>query len=275
MTITNGQLASRRAVSLAHLTLIDVPPPELVRVAAEAGYDAVGLRITPVSNGPDHSMAVGSPRLRETVRILRDTGLRVLDAEVVRLRPGTDPAEYEGFLDAVAELGAEHVIVTIEDAHPSRAAAAFAGLGALAADRNITLMLEFMVFSQVRTLEEAQSLVHATRMANAGILIDPLHLARSGGTVEQVRRVRSSLLPYLQICDAPSVAIADDIEKAQEEARRSRLLAGEGVLPLVELVAAMPPEAALSLEVPDGWHNRDPLERARRVLRSAAPLLAG
>jgi len=266
---------TRRAVSLAHLTLIDVPPVELVRTAAAAGYDAVGLRITPVSNGPDHSMAAGSPALRETVRILRDTGLRVLDAEVVRLRPGTDPAEYEGFLDAVAELGAPHVIVTVEDPHPSRAAAAFAGLCRLAAPRKITAMLEFMVFSQVRTLAEAQSLVLATRADNAGVLVDPLHLARSGGTVEQVRRARPSLLPYLQICDAPSAGAAADAGQAQEEARRSRRVPGEGVLPLAELVAAMPAEAALSLEVPDGWHNPDPLERARRVLQAAQPLLAG
>ena len=37
-----------RTFSLAHLTLLDVPPPELVRIAASSGYDYVGLRTIPL-----------------------------------------------------------------------------------------------------------------------------------------------------------------------------------------------------------------------------------
>ncbi len=32
--------------SLAHLTVLNVPPPEMIRVAARTGYDCVGLRMT-------------------------------------------------------------------------------------------------------------------------------------------------------------------------------------------------------------------------------------
>jgi sugar phosphate isomerase/epimerase len=261
--------AGTRPFSLAHLTLIDVPPPALVHAAAEAGYDAVGLRITPVSDGPDHSMAAGSAALRATVRALRETGIRVLDVEVVRLRPDTDPVEYDGFLDAVAALGAPHVVVTVEDPDAGRSAATFAGFCALAAGRGVTAMVEFMVFSKVRTLGAAASLLAAAGAPNAGILIDPLHLARSGGTVEQVRALPPGLLPYVQICDAASARPATDELAARAEARNARLMVGDGTLPLAALVAGVPPGAALSLEVPDGWSNPDPVGRARAVLRAA------
>lgn len=261
-----------RQFSLAHLTLIDVPPPALVRTAAEAGYDAVGLRITPVRDGPDYAMAAGSAPMRATLRALRDTGMRVLDVEVVRLRPDTDPMEYDGFLDAVAELGARHVVVTVEDPDAGRAAATFAGFCALAAGRGVTAMVEFMVFSKVRTVGAASSLLATAGAPNAGILIDPLHLARSGGTVAQVRALSPGLLPYVQICDAASDRPATDEATARAEARDARLLVGHGTLPLAELVAGVPPGVALSLEVPDGWSNPDPVRRARAVLRAARPL---
>jgi sugar phosphate isomerase/epimerase len=267
------QRAGRR-ISLAHLTLIDVPPPALVRIAAAAGYDAVGMRIVPVTNGPDHTLRAGSQQIREVVQILRDTGLEVLDAEVVRLGPDTDPAAYEGFLDAAAELGARHVVVVVEDPERSRAAANLAGLCALAAGRKITAMVEFMMFKEVRTLLEAADLLTAAGAANAGILVDPLHLARSGGTVEQVRQLPAELVPYLQICDAASAQPAQDADVAGAEARRARLLPGTGALPLAELLTAIPPQAALSIEVPDGWVNPDPLGRARQVLEASLAWLA-
>jgi sugar phosphate isomerase/epimerase len=263
-----------RRISLAHLTLIDVPPAKLVRVAAEAGYDAVGLRIVPVTNGPDYSMRAGSAPLREVARILRDTGLEVLDAEVVRLAADTDPASYEGFLDAAAELGARHVIVVVEDPVLSRAASRLAALCALAASRQITPMVEFMIFKAVRTLPETVRLLAEAGAGNAGILVDPLHLARSGGSVDDVRALPADLVPYLQFCDAAPDGPAADPEAAGQEARRARLLPGEGDLPLAGLLAAVAPSTPLSLEVPDGWSNPDPLGRARTVLAAAAALLA-
>ena len=41
-----------RPVSLAHLTVLSLAPPEMVRVAARTGYDAVGLRFIPACRAP-------------------------------------------------------------------------------------------------------------------------------------------------------------------------------------------------------------------------------
>ena len=38
----------KRAIGLEHLTLLEIAPPELVTLAAAAGFDTVGLRVGPV-----------------------------------------------------------------------------------------------------------------------------------------------------------------------------------------------------------------------------------
>jgi sugar phosphate isomerase/epimerase len=265
---------TERLVSLAHLTLIDLAPPELVSVAAAAGFGGVGVRLTPVSNGPEYPIYPGSSMLGETVRRLADSGIQVLDVEVIRLRPGIDVKAFEPILAMAQELGAQHAIVTVEDPDLSRAASTFAALCELAAQYGVVCVLEFMVFSQVATLAAAVQLVSRSAQPNAAVLIDALHLARSGGTARDVVSTPAHLLRYVQLCDAATPTPALDAASARAEARLSRLLTGSGVLPLADLVQALPPDTAVSLEIPDGWANPDPVARARAVLEAAYPLLA-
>jgi hypothetical protein len=42
-----------RAIGLEHLTLLDIAPPEFVSLAAAAGFDTVGLRVSPVAAETD------------------------------------------------------------------------------------------------------------------------------------------------------------------------------------------------------------------------------
>ena len=41
----------KRETGLEHLTMLDISPPKFVSLAAGAGFDAVGLRIAPVTWG--------------------------------------------------------------------------------------------------------------------------------------------------------------------------------------------------------------------------------
>ncbi len=40
-----------RPLSLAHLTVLELSPPEMIRVAAETGYASVDLRLAPATPG--------------------------------------------------------------------------------------------------------------------------------------------------------------------------------------------------------------------------------
>jgi sugar phosphate isomerase/epimerase len=267
-------MTAPRPLSLAHLTLFDVAPPELVTVAAAAGFGWVGIRITPSRQGPAYPMEPGSLMLRDTVRRLDECGVSVLDIEVIRLAADTDPAACEPFLETAAALGARHIIVAVTDPDVARATQRFAELCELAAVHRITCVLEFMIFSTVRTFADGVALVTAAGQPNGAVLVDALHLARSGSTVAEVAATPRQLLPYAQFCDAAVDTLATDVESAEDEARHWRLLTGEGSLPLAGLLEALPAGAALSLEIPNGWHNPDPFGRAREVLRAAERTLA-
>ena len=44
--MTGQPLRGERQISLAHLTVLDTTPPELVTVAAAAGFRTIGIRLT-------------------------------------------------------------------------------------------------------------------------------------------------------------------------------------------------------------------------------------
>ena len=73
------------------MTVLELTPPQMVECAAEAGYDFVGLRLLPATDHEVRHEIVGdTPLKRETLARLKDTGVRVLDAEILRLKPDTD-----------------------------------------------------------------------------------------------------------------------------------------------------------------------------------------
>src|SRR6478736_2642183 len=101
-----------RPLSLSALTVLELSPPQMVECAAEAGYDFVGLRLLPATDHEVRHEIVGdTPMRRETLARLRDTGVRVLDAEILRVKPDTDVAAYAPMLETAAELGARYVLV--------------------------------------------------------------------------------------------------------------------------------------------------------------------
>lgn len=96
-----------RIFSLAALTVLELSPPDMVEAAARAGYSHVGLRLVPATEHEQHFPLVADADLRrQTQARLRDTGIKVLDLEILRLKPETCVADFEPILAVGAELGA-------------------------------------------------------------------------------------------------------------------------------------------------------------------------
>jgi sugar phosphate isomerase/epimerase len=249
---------------LEHLTLLDVAPPRLVTIAAQAGFDAVGLRISPATdNERPWPMAPGSAMLAETALRCADTGITVLDAEAVRLGP--EPAHFTPFLDAAAQLGARYVNAICEDPDLGRLADEFARLVADALPYGIRPVIEFMAYRSVRTLADATAV--AARSGGGGILIDALHVQRCGVSLDALHLLDPGLVSYIQLCDAPLAAPADQVA----EARSARLLPGDGELPIAGLLAALPDGVPVAVEAPRADAADHPASfatRARRALES-------
>jgi sugar phosphate isomerase/epimerase len=265
-----------RTLSLAHLTILDTTPPELVTVAAAAGFQTVGIRLTatPSVGVPPYDCLREGPMLRETLARLADTGVCVLDTEFLRFEPEQPVGVPEGFLEVSARLGAQHVLVMSAEPKEARTLQRFGELCDRAAAYGLTVGLEFAVYTGVRTLTHAADVVARSKRANASIIIDALHFSRSGGLPAHVAQVDPALLPYAQLCDAgPDMPAPTDTPALIREARTGRLLPGEGVLPLKALVAALPVGVPLAIEAPCRATAELPaLERAKRAYRALTSL---
>ena len=241
---------ARRLLSISHLTVLDASPPELVTAAADAGFGAVGIRVWPAADEPGYPMLGDTPMLRETLLRLAGTGTCVLDVEVLRLRPDSRMDDALRILDAGARLQARAALVICNDPEEDRLVERFAAVCAAAGERGLRACLEFMIFSSVKTIADAQRVLNRVGHPAGAILIDALHLQRSGGTPADVGAVAPELLPYAQLCDAPFQPILPDSAVALTEARTGRLFPCDGELPLAELLGALPAGASLAVEAP-------------------------
>jgi sugar phosphate isomerase/epimerase len=266
-----------RPISLAHLTVLDTTPPELVTVAAAAGFRTIGIRLTatPSVGVPPYDCLREGPMLRETLARLADTGVSVLDTEFLRFEPEQPIGIPEGFLEVSARLGATYVLVMSAEPEEARTLDRFGELCDRAATYGLRVGLEFAVYTGVRTLAHAAKMVARSKRANASVLIDALHFSRSGGLPAHVAQVDPALLRYVQICDAgPDMPLPTDTPALIREARTGRLLPGEGVLPLKDLVAALPAGVPLAIEAPcRATAGLPALERAQRAYRALTALL--
>jgi sugar phosphate isomerase/epimerase len=264
-------------ISLAHLTVLDTTPPELVTVAAAAGFRTIGIRLTatPSVGIPPYEILSDGPILRETMLRLADTGVSVLDTEFLRFEPDQPVGVPEGFLEVSARLGAQNVLVMSAEPDEGRTIERFGDLCDRAARYGLQVCLEFAVYTGVRTLAHAAQVVAKARRPNASVLVDALHFSRSGGIPAHIGQVDPALLRYAQICDAAAdVPAPTDTAALIREARTGRLLPGEGALPLAELVAALPAGVPLAIEAPcRATAELPPVERARRAYAALSALV--
>jgi sugar phosphate isomerase/epimerase len=156
----------------------------------------------------------------------------------------------EPTLAAAGELGARFVGVISYEADLGRAAELLARLAGRAEAYGLSCLLEFMGFSGIRTLADARTVVDRSGAANAHVLVDALHVARTGTSVDELARLEPRYLPMAQICDAAHGDVEHDPVKARAEAVSARLDPGTGVLPLHDVIRALPAAIPLSVEVP-------------------------
>ncbi|MHB1808016.1 MAG: sugar phosphate isomerase/epimerase family protein [Solirubrobacteraceae bacterium] len=265
-----------REVALAALTVLDAPPPEIVECAAEAGFDLVTLRIADATATEPNPLASDTPLRRATLARLGELRIGVLDVEVLRLSGDTDLSTLDPTLQSAAQLGARNLLVIAAERDEQRLVERFGEVCEQAAAFGLRAALEFMAFTACRTLEDACRIVQRAGHPAGAVLVDPLHLARSGGTPADVRHAveaHPSLFPYAQLCDAPLAPSGGSRRELYLEAVADRLAPGDGGLPLRQLLAALPPTIPLSVETPvAALRDRSARERAR--LAYAATLAA-
>ena len=261
-------------ISLASGVVPEFGPLDTIMAAVAGGFDAVGLWIEPPLWTP--------PVMREVRAALAGSGLELLDVEVIWLKPGSDMNDHLRSVDIGIELGAKNVLCVSSDPDSGATAARLAALCERAQGGGMRVALEFGIFTAVKTLGEALAVLDAVAHPARALLIDPIHVDRSGATAADVAAVPRALLPYAQFCDAPSKRPdPDDFDAVILDAIDLRMQLGEGHLPLAAMLQALPADIPLAIELRSKALREahpDPGERAlvtaratRAWLRAHAP----
>ncbi len=234
-------------------------PARFVESAAEAGWPATGVWFEPDSWSDATTRAVRDR--------LDDSGLIALDVEVVQISTGGDFGDR--LVDVAAELGARNVLaISSLDDH----AATADRLGELcrrAAPAGISVCLEFMRFTTVKTLADALYVVGLVDEPNVGILPDLLHVVRSSTTFEEIANTDPALFPYAQWCDGAAEPRGWSTDEVVVDALDDRTIPGDGALDAAGFEALFSESVPFSLEVRSSRLRAafaDPTARARHLL---------
>lgn len=256
-----------RQLTFGYLTLAECPQLQIIDAAAAAGFDSVGLRVEERRNGDayGHRVVGNQLAIREIQQRLKSTGMRLSNVCGRYLVPETTHADIKGLVDTGAELGCSYVLANGFDPDESRTIDNLAQMCAFAKSAGIRVAVEFVPYQRIRSLKEAYRMILATGADNAGLVPDPLHLSRSGESPKDFDEIDPGRIFYAQICDAPAQRPAT-LDDCLLEARTGRLYPGEGGLPLVDYVRAMPPGCEIEVEVANAIDkNLPPVERATKV----------
>lgn len=255
-------MAGAHPLSLASGALPEFGAVDVIEAAAAAGFDAAGLWVDPAEWTARHT--------REAEAALAANGLPALDVEVVWIRPDTTLDDHRRVIDVGARLGAANVLCVSSHPDPGVTVSALRALCRHAEGSAMRVALEFGIFTEVPTLARALAVLERVDHPLAAILVDPIHVDRSGTGIDEIAALDPALVPYAQFCDAraqrPDPA---DFDAVIVDAVDLREQCGEGTLPLAEMLAALPPALPLSIELRSAALRAacpEPAARAQAVL---------
>jgi len=249
-------------VALAPLTVGRPEAPEMVAAAEAGGFLRLGMSLW-APDGRLEATCTDRRRLRSVARTLSRTGLEVTDVSVVVLTGRLDLGEARRVMEVGRELGARRVVVMNRDRHQARAAEALASVADLGGGLDMLVGLEFMPYSATPDLAAAVALVRAVASPRVGLVLDVLHLFRSGAGPTEASNVPVPLV-LVQLCDAAGSPPPPG--RLRAESLADRRYPGHGDLPLRAVVECLPAGVPMTLEAPVARDARLPAaERSRRA----------
>ena len=254
-----------------------LPPVEFVNLAADLGcgyMSAVvrGLPLLPLGYPP---FSLQDPKLRrEMLAAMDDRGVTISLGDGFLITSGAEAHTLTADLDVLAQLGVPRINVVSLDPDLGRTFDQFAILTELAAQRGIQTVVEPVPGLTVADLPTAQAALRHVARAEFRLLIDTMHLVRSGCSAADVAAIDPDHIGYAQLNDTTR---RPQIDNYMEEAMFERLVPGEGELPLRDILSALPQGVVIEIEVPRrslALAGVSPIDRLRPCVEAARRLLS-
>lgn len=240
-------------VGIEYQTVLGYPPVEFVHLAADLGCRTISMKARTGSHNPYNPYGYGefsflddTSLRRQMVAALKDRGVSLSLAEGFVVVPGVDLTDDLASLDVMWELGARRANAVTMDPDLGRSFDQFAAFAEVAADRGMQTTLEFSKSLALSDLDTALAVVRYVGRADFRLLIDTMHVVRSGSTAADLAALDSSLFGYVQLCDST----LEQQNPVYRDDSSDRSVPGEGELPLVEIMSALPEWLPTGVEVP-------------------------
>jgi len=233
-------------LSLDQLTVLGATPLELVPLAAANGCGQVGIYFQSWNVMPAYDLHQCT-QADALLRRCREHDVRIAVAEPFLLMPDTKLDALLPNLELAVRLQVRAVNAVAFDPDAARLIDTFGALCERAAQLGLKTLIELFPPSAVNSLQAAVNLIRAVGKPDVRINLDVLHLVRSGGTAADVAALTPTLIGHVQLSDGPA-RIAP--ESLMAEASEERCLPGEGEFPLLDILAALPAEVTVGVEVP-------------------------
>lgn len=211
-------------LTLGYLTL-DASPIETIQAAAAAGFRSVGIRISGRRRSDPYVRVIANPAMIGEIRKrIDDSGLRLSNIDAYHLRPDTVWSDLQSVVDTTAALGSKIIALNINLPLDNQTVDLFSRYCEYAKQSGIQIAIEFVPYSALRTLELAVRMIEQSGQSNAGLLVDPLHLARSGGSPAAIKKVDPKRIILVQLCDAKKRNGTPTSEELIKEADRKSVV---------------------------------------------------
>ena len=225
--------------SIATVTVPGALREKLDAIAA-AGFDGIEIF------EQDFIADEGSPR--DVGNMIRDKGLEITLFQPFRDFEGlpSGPLRDKAFdrakrkFDLMGELGAD-LVLFCSSCHPAalggidRAAADFAELGEIAAERGIRVGYEALAWGRhVNDHRDAWEIVRRADHPNIGLILDSFHTLGRGIDPDTIRRIPGDKIFFVQLADAPKI----DMDLLYWS-RHFRNMPGEGDLDVTAFMRAV------------------------------------
>lgn len=249
-----------------------------IRIAGEAGYSAIELWNDDLTA---HEEEGGS--LTEVRSALDDQGLSVPTVIALHGWLNTTGAEHQQALEEAkrrmaqaAAVGATYIISSPprEEADLQLGGENYRELLELGRDFGVKPAMEFLGFVDgVNKVKHAWEVMRVADHPDSTIVLDPFHLYRGGGEIDDMRGIPADKIAVFHFNDAP----AHPAREAQTDA--DRVYPGDGILALKQMLSILENagyNGVISLELfnPTYW-ERDPGEVARVGLAKMKSVIAG
>jgi sugar phosphate isomerase/epimerase len=235
------------------LCVFGMPPIDYVQLVADLGcrYITTGV----VGFAPPKALDYQPFSLRDDARLrqdllasMDDRGISISLGEGLLIAPGVDVRSYAADLDIMAELRIPRINTVSLEPDRARTFDELAVLTDLAADRGIVTSVEPVPGLAIADLPTAMAAVEHVGRDEISLLIDTMHVARSGAGADDLRSLPAERIGHVQLCDVPLRSTKE--WNYAEEAMYHRMAPGEGELPLADMLAALPEDRVVGLEVP-------------------------